>query len=285
MKKIKLSIITINLNNIAGLKRTIESVITQPSSSHEHIIIDGNSTDGSKEFISQYANMPNNHLTYWISEKDHGVYNAMNKGIKYAQGQYLLFLNSGDFLKENVLREVEEKLDGTDLIYGNLFIIPQQGEMWLQNFPPPPINIQMFLSPTFYLPHPATFIRKELFDNEQYTENYKIASDWEFWIKCIILKNCSIKYINIAISYFSEGGISSDPILGAKEREHILNKLFSPQILENISRLIEFEESPLYESFNIIKQTSKHFQRKMNRLMLLCYKIHCILTTNSPSKK
>lgn len=276
----KLSIITINLNNIEGLKKTLGSVIAQSFSSYEHIIIDGDSRDGSKEFISQYASMPNNHLTYWISEKDHGVYNAMNKGIKQAQGQYLLFLNSGDFLKENVLNEVEEKLDGTDLIYGNLFIIPQQGEMWLQNFPEPPITIQMFLSPIFYLPHPATFIKKELFDNEQYTESYKIASDWEFWIKCIIQKDCSIKYINTAISYFSEGGISADPIIGMKERDHILNKLFPPQMLKNMSRLKEIEESPIYESFNIVRQSSKRFQRKMNRLMLLCYKIHCIITTN-----
>lgn len=93
----KLTIITINLNNKAGLQTTIDSVIAQTYKDFEWIIIDGGSTDGSKELIEKYTN----YIKYWVSEPDKGIYNAMNKGIKVAEGEYLQFLNSGDSLFSN----------------------------------------------------------------------------------------------------------------------------------------------------------------------------------------
>ncbi|MDR2910496.1 MAG: glycosyltransferase [Bacteroidales bacterium] len=90
----KLSIITINLNNVAGLQKTIESVVKQTFTDYEYIVIDGGSTDGSADIIKQHANK----ITYWVSEPDKGIYNAMNKGIRVAKGEYCLFLNSGDWL-------------------------------------------------------------------------------------------------------------------------------------------------------------------------------------------
>ena len=89
-----ISIITINYNNKSGLSRTIESVINQTYSNIQYIIIDGASTDGSKKIIKKYEH----HISYWISEPDSGIYNAMNKGVDKAVGDYLLFLNSGDYL-------------------------------------------------------------------------------------------------------------------------------------------------------------------------------------------
>lgn len=98
----QLSIITINRNNAAGLRRTIESVVSQTAFNQiEYIVIDGASTDGSKEVIMEFADK----LTYWISEPDTGIYNAMNKGIKVATGEYCQFLNSGDWLAENKVIE------------------------------------------------------------------------------------------------------------------------------------------------------------------------------------
>ncbi len=87
---LKLSIITINLNNLAGLQKTMQSVFEQTFTDYEYIVIDGGSTDGSKEYIEQHSDK----LAYWVSEKDKGIYNAMNKGIIKAGGDYLLFLNS-----------------------------------------------------------------------------------------------------------------------------------------------------------------------------------------------
>ena len=93
----KLSIITVNLNKAKGLQKTIESVIFQTFTDYEYIIIDGGSTDGSKQIIEQYADK----ITYWVSEPDSGIYNGMNKGIKVAKGEYCLFLNSEDYLLSN----------------------------------------------------------------------------------------------------------------------------------------------------------------------------------------
>lgn len=112
----KLSIITVNLNNREGLRKTIESVICQSFSDYEYIIIDGGSTDGSKELIELYQNK----VTYWISETDKGIYNAMNKGIKTGKGDYCLFLNSGDWLVNSTVIEKEfSDSKQADIIYGN----------------------------------------------------------------------------------------------------------------------------------------------------------------------
>ena len=89
----KYSIITINFNNREGLERTIKSVITQTCQDFEYIIIDGGSTDGSIDIIKKYANK----IHYWVSEPDNGIYHAMNKGVQFAHGEYLNFMNSGDF--------------------------------------------------------------------------------------------------------------------------------------------------------------------------------------------
>ena len=93
MYDLNLSIITVNLNNLTGLQKTMQSVFEQTFTNYEYIIIDGGSTDGSKEWIAQHADK----LAYWVSEKDGGVFNAQNKGIVKSKGEYLLFLNSGDY--------------------------------------------------------------------------------------------------------------------------------------------------------------------------------------------
>ena len=92
----KLSIVTVNLNNADGLLKTIESVASQTFTDFEYIIVDGASTDESLNIICQYENVPMSHFQ-WISEPDSGIYQAMNKGIRMAKGEYLLFLNSGDY--------------------------------------------------------------------------------------------------------------------------------------------------------------------------------------------
>ena len=98
-----LTIITVNLNNREGLQRTIDSVVEQTFTDYEWIVIDGGSTDGSRELIEQYAD----HFTYLVSEPDKGIYNAMNKGIAHAKSDWLQFLNSGDWLTEkDVLNNV-----------------------------------------------------------------------------------------------------------------------------------------------------------------------------------
>ena len=113
----KISIITVNYNNLEGLQRTFNSVFNQTWKEFEYVVIDGGSTDGSKELIEKY----NDKIDYWVSESDNGIYNAMNKGIKKAKGEYLLFLNSGDNLfNHTVLEENHSVIKEMDLIYFNL---------------------------------------------------------------------------------------------------------------------------------------------------------------------
>jgi glycosyltransferase involved in cell wall biosynthesis len=113
----KLSIITINYNNKAGLQKTIDSVICQTWKDYEWIIIDGGSTDGSKELIEQYQQ----HFAYWCSEPDKGVYNAMNKGVEHAHGMYVSFMNSGDVFHDgDVLANVFSKALHGDILIGQV---------------------------------------------------------------------------------------------------------------------------------------------------------------------
>ena len=113
----KISIITINYNDKYGLSRTIDSVLNQTYEDFEYIVIDGNSNDGSKEILKNHDLS----IDYWVSEPDSGIYNAMNKGIRVAKGDYLLFLNSGDYLCDNdTIHNVAKEIDGgKDLYYGN----------------------------------------------------------------------------------------------------------------------------------------------------------------------
>ena len=108
------SIITVNLNNVEGLKKTLQSVLEQTYKNIDWIIIDGGSSDGSCELIEHYSDS----FSYWVSESDKGIYNAMNKGIRVAKGKYVQFLNSGDcFLDKNVLDDVFSEEHDADILF------------------------------------------------------------------------------------------------------------------------------------------------------------------------
>ena len=117
----KLSVITINYNNRDGLQRTLESVFNQTCQDFEFIVIDGGSNDGSRDVIANY----NSNIDFWVSEKDAGIYNAMNKGIKKANGDFVIFMNSGDtFCNENVLKNCSSEINTDfDLFYGDAYFI------------------------------------------------------------------------------------------------------------------------------------------------------------------
>ncbi len=200
-----ISIITVNYNNATGLKKTIESVLQQTSKNFEFIIIDGGSTDESKAIIKQYGDG----LDYWVSEPDHGIYHAMNKGIRKATGNYLLFLNSGDCLYD---KEVFEKLnvllnDSYDIYYGDIIYdeITRQSKRTF----PDQLNFSFFLEHN--LSHQASFIRKNLFDQYfYYDEDFKIVSDWAFFIYVICKQNASYKHLDLVITTYDATGLSSD---------------------------------------------------------------------------
>lgn len=214
-KNNKIGIITINLNNGDGLEKTIESVIKQTYKNYEFIIIDGGSTDNSLDVIKKYEK----HITYWTSEKDNGIYNAMNKGIGKCNSDYLIFLNSGDYFYENSTIEKIHPNLFDDIVYGDLLI--HNNSKTFVKYYKAKINKEYFLSDT--LPHQGSFIKKELFDDCKYNENYKIISDWIFFFENIINKNRTYLHLPYIISNYSLGGISSNVKELFDEKKKYLN--------------------------------------------------------------
>ena len=245
----KLSIITVNLNNKDGLQKTIDSVISQTFKGFEWIVIDGGSTDGSKELIEKYAD----HISYWVSEPDKGIYNAMNKGIRVAKGEYIEFLNSGDlYFNEKTLETVNRHLSHSDIIYGSA-IIRRDGKDIR-------IHMQRDIC-SFYdlvkkpINHQSSFIKKELFEKYGlYDERLRIVSDWKFFLEVVGIKKCSTKYLDKTIIVFDSNGISFTNIeLREMERRLVLEQFLPKYIVDDY--LIHMQLNELFNhsfSRNII---------------------------------
>jgi Predicted glycosyltransferases len=205
---LKLSVITINLNNYSGLLKTIESVREQSFKDYEFIIIDGGSNDGSVELIKKNSDI----ITYWVSEPDHGIYNAMNKGILKATGEYCQFLNSGDYLSEkNILEKVFSCAESPDIMVGNTFMVyPDRIEKQESLISKKKNAVSLYDILTESICHQSVFIKRYLFDKYGlYDEKYKVISDWKFFAQTIGLAGVSVGYIDEYIVYFDMSGISS----------------------------------------------------------------------------
>lgn len=221
----KFSIITINYNNAQGLNRTMKSVFNQTSKEFEYIVVDGGSTDTSLEIIQQFNDSTIQRFQ-WISEPDAGIYNAMNKGINMATGDYLLFLNSGDWLSSNdVIERVLSYLNiDFEIVSGELELVKSNTDR-IKLFPPKAVNLNYCINAG--LTHPNTFIKKELFDKYgYYNEQNKIISDWEFFLIACGLHSCKYKSISVLVSCFEMDGVSNqnDGLL-RKETQEALKRL------------------------------------------------------------
>lgn len=234
----KLSIITINYNNYDGLLNTIKSIVAQSYKDYEWIIIDGGSTDGSVDLIEQYTD----YLAYWVSETDGGIYNAMNKGILRAKGEYINFMNSGDaYASCTILEEVFNCTHSSDILYGYMMRDDINGEF---------NNISMMKSHISWvdlykdgLPHQSSFIKRSLFNElGLYDESLVAVADWKFFVNAIVYHNASYEFIPQKISIYASGGVSDS--VGGDERECLKMKLFPRSMIDMI---------PMFESYNRIK--------------------------------
>ncbi|MFH0808034.1 MAG: glycosyltransferase family 2 protein [archaeon] len=213
-----ISIITVCYNEEKNIKKTCDSIASQKYKNFEWIVIDGKSTDKTLSIIKKYKT----HTTLITSEKDTGVYNAMNKGITKAKGEYLLFLNGGDYLKDkNTLQEaynfIQKDKKTAGIYYGDL--VYDNGE--IVSYKKAKLDKKFFINKT--ISHQATFIKRNLFNKfGKYSENYKIVSDYEFWIKTIIKEKVKVKYLPIIISVFDLSGVSTDYKIA---RQHIKERI------------------------------------------------------------
>lgn len=215
----KVSIITISYNAEKYIKRTIESVVAQTYPNIEYIIIDGASKDKTTDIIKQYKE----HITFWISEPDKSHFDAMNKGLEKATGDYVLFMNAGDCIhKENSLTEMMEGADDADLIYSRAEYIDEKGNRraWHKKTPPPAkINARSFLNGMVVCHH--CMIVKRTIAPRYRLEPWKVSNDIDWSIR--VMKNVkSTHFWDDIFCLYLEGGISANNRLDAiKERFNI----------------------------------------------------------------
>ncbi len=249
------SIITINYNNAKGLERTFHSVFNQTNKDFEYIVIDGNSTDGSKNIILQNESK----IGYSISEPDKGIYDAMNKGIAKAKGDYILFLNSGDYLLDpNTIENVKSELHTFDVISGDLILEEKnQTKHYLKSIDE--IEISHFLNISLY--HQATFISKKMFEvYGLYDETFKLGGDYEFFIRIFFKFNATYKHINKPISYFVADGISNNPLyseINKSERQKSWKQNVSDRTLNIFNDYTAVRKSNVYWLY--IKENNSNF--------------------------
>jgi len=197
-----ISIITVNLNNVEGLSNTLNSIFIQRHQPKEVIVVDGGSTDGSLECINENSE----NITFWVSEQDNGVYHAMNKGLKLANGEFCLFLNSGDYFYDDLVLERFIKLLDTKsvLVYG---LIKWEGNQKLWN---PPAGIKDFeMAFHSLIPHQGAFFKTSIIKKiGGYKEEFKVISDWGLMLE-IIKRRFKVQKIDLIISICENQGISS----------------------------------------------------------------------------
>lgn len=254
----RLSVITINYNNKEGLLNTIASVRNQTTHEFEYIIIDGGSTDGSVDAIKENEDV----IDYWVSERDHGIYEAMNKGVRAAKGKFLQFLNSGDRLNSSdVLNLILPHLtDEIDLLSGYTVRESDDGRYMREKAGSPEFLtvVSMFEAP---LSHAGSFIRRQLLVNRPYDEQFRIVSDWKFFMEASLFDNVRYQHIDLDIVVFDSTGISSGASeLHTLEREKVLNEIL-----------------PEYLSRDLISIPSELY-RQMRRVPS-AYRLHKIIIT------
>lgn len=259
-----LSIITINYNNAEGLKKTLASVAAQTCKEFEHVVVDGASTDGSADIIREYAESAS-YPVRWVSEPDKGIYNAMNKGLRMASGEYVQVLNSGDmYASEHVIADMIEamrrcgdKANGKwpESLYGNMIRRRPDGtvegksgrvEYSLRNYYTSTMN------------HDCCWIKRTLFLGDEgvndnvngndngtcesrcyglYDENLKIVSDWKWFLSAIGLGHVKPVYVDIDVTIFDLTGISERNLqLRNEERRKVLEELVPPAILADYDK-------------------------------------------------
>ena len=219
----KLSIITVNYNDSTGLERTIKSVISQTFQDYEFIIIDGGSSDNSLDVIKHYEE----HINFWISEPDGGIYQGMNKGLRQAKGEYVNFMNSGDsYHSHDVLSSIFSIETNADIITG-----AHAGS------PHPNVGkggVTMYDLYTGAIDHQASFVKREVALQHPYDEKYRIVSDWKFFIEALVYDNCSFLYTDTIVVDVDINGISNtNHNLNNKERCSVLDELLPQRIIDD----------------------------------------------------
>lgn len=222
----KLSVITITYNNLSGLKRTLQSVSSQSFRDYEQLVIDGGSTDGTVAFLEQQPSVR------WWSEPDKGVYDAQNKGIAHAEGEYCFFLNAGDTLCNDLVLAQMLTQATADVVYGDERVVNEgQQVVGVAKGIAEPTFVDLYNS---CMKHQATFIKRSLFAQYGvYDDTLRICADFDWFFRVLAFHpTVSRQYKPVAVSYFENTGLSyHSPELCQTERQLVLDR-YCPPLLQ-----------------------------------------------------
>lgn len=242
------SIITVCRNTEKTIEKTLKSVLNQTYNDYEYIIVDGASTDDTMSIIDSYRELfSQKGIVYSVcSEKDSGIYNAMNKGVNMSNGEWLLFLNAGDSLcADAVLERFAANVDNEyDIVYGDA--IHEFAGMFKYE-KSLPLEIMTEKIP---FSHQSAFISRNIMKKYYYDESYKIAADFDFFLRCY-KDGVKFKSVSLPVSFFELGGISSSGNI-LRNIEHI-RVLHSNQIID---------DSTYEEQYNCINNEKSKFGLK-----------------------
>lgn len=271
----KLSIITIAYNDLNGLKCTAESVLAQTFTDYEWIVIDGGSSDGTHEYLASLEKQPE----FWCSELDCGIYDAMNKGISHANGEWCLFLNSGDFLyDQDVLKRVFSEIPEADIVYCDAVF--KGSDKTFNVTYPSQLTLDFFVERCIC--HQATFIKRQLLtESNGYSTDYKIVSDWRAWV-IWIMQGKKFVHLPVVVCTFMLGGIGSTKLQEAKEeRERVFEELLPDYVKpllfnETYNRALEHYTKKIHEQFmkkpliraSIVLSRNNWFVRKFMQMQI-----------------
>ena len=237
----KLSIVTINYNNAEGLRRTLASVASQTYRGIEHIVVDGASADGSVNVIREYdalnSSSENPLVVSWSSEPDNGIYNAMNKGIKRASGDYIQILNSGDILaSDDVVEKMLAALEvngNPDFLYGNMVKKDYSSGIVVGKSEKVEHSLRQYYSGT--MNHDCCYINRRLYEKYGfYDESLKIVSDWKWFLQAIGMGDVRPIYVDIDVTIFDASGISETNMeLRDRERRRVLEETLPSAVLND----------------------------------------------------
>lgn len=274
----KLSIVTINYNDVLGVKITLQSVFNQTCRDIEHVIVDGGSSDGSRTVIEEYANKALCPVL-WVSEPDKGIYNAMNKGLRMATGDYIQILNSGDVLAddkvvERMLVALKEK-DYPDIIYGNMMKSFPDGRLIRdRGYAGSNPTMLGFIRGT--LNHDPVYIRKSLFEQfGYYREDLPITADWRWYVEAIPLGGIIPVYVDIDVTIFDMTGISETQLEKRElERNEELKRILPIGVYKDyelyrfpLEQMRRIKRYPLvYKFFNFVERVLFKLEKRKQRI-------------------
>jgi len=273
----KLSIVTINLNNAAGLEKTLKSVASQTCKDFEHVIVDGASIDDSVKIIKEYveqtslSTLKTPHSIKWVSEKDNGIYNAMNKGIRMAlkgDAEYIQILNSGDCLYskdvvEKMFRALKEN-DNPAIMYGNMIRdIPGRKHSTDKCLGQHDWTMYDFICGT--INHDSTYIRRDIYEKYGlYREDLPITADWRWFVESVAFGGEKPIYVPIDVTLFDVGGISEIQLeRREKERDAELRCILPQSVYKDyrnyhfpIDQVNRLKRHPMaYKMFYLLERT------------------------------